>query len=177
MQSLHVFLSKLNDRCDSFWQWPNMKLEGWSWYAYGAVCINTLADMMVICLHKTLPVGHRLHIVVRQWDSSRARYQNGSSLASYAVDPSHSRATQLRKTLHHVRRALTYSLNPWVHLNSECMVIKSNDEGEILKWLSIFLTKFWYQWKAQAWIQRIQTFDSRHQGVISSQATGDIQSF
>ena len=39
------------------------------------------------------------------------------------VNPSHSRATQLRKILHHVPRALTYSLNPWVHLNSECMVI------------------------------------------------------
>ena len=48
VQSLRLYMSKLNDRCDAFWQRPNEKYEGRIWYANRAVGVNTLADMMKV---------------------------------------------------------------------------------------------------------------------------------
>ena len=48
VQSLRLYMSKLNDRCDAFWQRPNEKYEGRNWYANRAVGVNTLADMMKV---------------------------------------------------------------------------------------------------------------------------------
>ena len=46
IKSLELYMSKLNEQCEAFWQRPNVKCEGGKWYANRAVGINTLADMM-----------------------------------------------------------------------------------------------------------------------------------
>ena len=48
VQSLRLYMSKLNDRCDAFWQRPNEKYEGRNWYANRPVGVNKLADMMKV---------------------------------------------------------------------------------------------------------------------------------
>ena len=48
LQSWRLYMSKLNDRCNAFWLWPNEKYEGRYWYANRAVGVNTLADMMKV---------------------------------------------------------------------------------------------------------------------------------
>ena len=177
MQSLHVFLAKLNDRCDSFWQWPNMKFEGWNWYAYGAVCINTLADMMkVICLHKTLPVGHRLHIVVRQRDLSPARYQNGSSLASYADGTSDDKRREMSITLNSysapekdMQTLVPVKTNTAVTSATLCDVFHSR--GCYCKWWTTCI-QFYFQhlgdWHCSVWSELLRAshlkFRTWHQG-------------
>ena len=48
VQSLRLYMPKLNDRCDAFWQRPNEKYEGRNWYANRAVGVSKLADIMKV---------------------------------------------------------------------------------------------------------------------------------
>ena len=105
VQSLRLYMSKLNDRCDAFWQRPNEKYEGRNWYAKRAVGVNMLADMMkVISQEAHLSCTYTNHCLratsctVLSYGGIHARHickltghRNESSVAVYA------RATPIEK--------------------------------------------------------------------------------
>ena len=111
---LELYMSKLNEQCDAFWQRPNVKCEGGKWYANQAVGIDTLADMMKnISLAAELARVYRNHslratsctvLAGKGYESrdicSVTGRRNETSIAPYVRRTPMQKRIEMRGTLH-----------------------------------------------------------------------------